>query len=96
MNIEFDLEIHTVDSVMKALYQNGNSVSAKFNKNNNKLIVEIAFIGNPSDQEKNQILLKINNDAIDYELREKIKKETESIRNLMLAHAFSKTVFIEK
>ena len=96
MNIEFDLEIHTVESVMKALYQNGNSVSAKFNKNGNKLNVEITFIGTPSDQEKNQILNKINNDAIDYEVREKIKKETEGIRNLILAHAFSKTVLIEK
>ncbi len=41
------------------------------------------------------ILENFKKEVLDQDLREKIAKETEEVRNLILAHAFSKTSIIK-
>jgi His-Xaa-Ser system protein HxsD len=48
-----------------------------------------------SEESVSHLLQEFQKEVLDQDLREHIKKETESYRNLILAHTFSKTSLIE-
>jgi His-Xaa-Ser system protein HxsD len=63
--------------------------------NENGYAVEIRFGKEISLEAQESFISEFTKEVLDQDLREKIKSETESYRNLILAHAFSKTTLIE-
>jgi His-Xaa-Ser system protein HxsD len=57
--------------------------------------VKIEFAEKLSEESASYLLREFEKEVLDQDLREHIKRETESYRNLILAHAFSKTSLIE-
>ncbi|WP_290795801.1 His-Xaa-Ser system protein HxsD [Flavihumibacter sp. UBA7668] len=56
----------------------------------NGINVKISPLNVPfKEDEKNEIRIRINKSLIDYYLREQIQKETKTIRELIIAKAFS-------
>jgi His-Xaa-Ser system protein HxsD len=57
--------------------------------------VEVQFDKELSEESASYLLREFEKEVLDQDLREHIKKETADYRNLILAHAFSKTSLIE-
>ncbi|NDD11265.1 MAG: His-Xaa-Ser system protein HxsD [Betaproteobacteria bacterium] len=94
-SLEFDLTVYSLDAIKKALYVYTNRISANIRKQDSTAIVDIKFKPGLGETSAGRILDELRNEVLDYDLRESVKKETEAVRNLILAHAFSKTPMIE-
>jgi His-Xaa-Ser system protein HxsD len=57
--------------------------------------VDVHFPKELSEESVSHLLREFQKEVLDQDVREHIKKETESYRNLILAHTFSKTSLIE-
>jgi His-Xaa-Ser system protein HxsD len=93
-----DISIYSKDSIFKCLYW----YSDKFHVNvshasENILRISVKQISTEllSMQEKEDILIKLERDLIDYNLRDIVTKETKNIRDLLVAKAFSNGEFDE-
>ena len=93
-----DLNIFSKDSIFKCLYW----YSGKYHTNissikDNILKISIKPVSaiQPSLQEGEELLLKLERDLIDFNLRDIVTKETKNIRDLLIAKAFSNGEFDE-
>ena len=89
-----DLSIYPKDIILSVLHRLSNVFIGKL-ESKDKQKVKILFVkieDGYEEKDLEELIVKELNDQI---LREKISKETEGVRNLILAHAFSKTNFIE-
>lgn len=90
------LSTYSLNAIKKACYKFSPEFSVKLEKIDDEKI-KMAFEFNPkSDNEiRADLIRQFHNELLDQDLREIVFKETEGIRNLILAHAFSKTTLIE-
>lgn len=93
-----DLNIFSKDSIFKCLYW----YSGKYHTNissikDNILKISIKPVSaiQPSLQESEELLLKLERDLIDFNLRDIVTKETKNLRDLLIAKAFSNGEFDE-
>lgn len=95
-NIILNLSVYGLNVIKKAAYKFSSEFSVSFEKINDEQI-KIYFDFNPSinPENKTEIIRQFQNELLDQDLREIVFKETENVRNLILAHAFSKTTLIE-
>lgn len=54
------------------------------------------FVGKHSSTNAEQVLSDFCNELLDQDLREIVKREAGPLRNVILAHAFSRTQLVEK
>ncbi len=94
-SLEFDLTVYSIDAIKKALYVHSNRISANIRRQDSLAIVDIKFKPGLGEKSTSLILYELRNEVLDYDLRESVKKETDAVRNLILAHAFSRTTMIE-
>lgn len=95
--VSLDTTIYNLEAIKKAAYKfadrasliivpgPGTHVSIVFN-----------FTAEHVDFEPEQIIGDFCNELLDQDLRGQIKKETEPLRNLLLAQAFSRTKLVDK
>jgi His-Xaa-Ser system protein HxsD len=95
--VELDTNIYRLTAIKKATYKFGdryhtrivktsaNKVKVVFKSKNEKAKVEDA----------NTLSGEFCNEVLDQELREIVAKETEAVRNLLLAQAFSATSLLD-
>jgi His-Xaa-Ser system protein HxsD len=91
--VRFDHAIYRPNSVKKAAYKYGGLFSVLVEQSGDSTIVSLkptATCQNP-DEAAGQFC----NEVLDQELREEIATETRGIRDLLLAHTFSKTSLID-
>lgn len=91
--LEIDENVFSLDSIKKSVYKFSSNAEIQIEKNDRKITLYIKI----KDGKTPAHLIKenLNREILDQDLRESIKKETESVRNLILANAFSKTKLIE-
>ena len=89
--VHFDLRLYSVMAVKKAVYRYLDRFAADFELTDREIICRIRFSQSPSEERARRAIDELKKEALDQDLREKIKVETEGVRNLILAHAFSKT-----
>ena len=94
--LALSLSVYSLNAIKKACYKFSSEFSVKFEKIDDD-IMKIYFDFNPSinHENKDEIIRQFHNELLDQDLREIVFKETENIRNLVLAHAFSRTTLIE-
>ncbi len=96
--IQFDAEIFSVLAVQKACYRFSKTASfevqKRFEGTNQNIHVTISPISVKSQPGMEHLVKQLRNEVIDQQLREQIGAKTEGVRNLILAHAFSKTGLI--
>ncbi len=78
-------------SIKRAAYKFTDRCSVAFHIDDNKVICEFSFKNEFSDTEFKEFSIEFRNDVLDEELRAEIATQTEPVRNLILAYAFSKT-----
>src|SRR5437899_2368559 len=92
--IDIDASVIRLEAVKKAAYRFGASFFADI-----ALVspTQIRVTMQPRSDREDPVALvgEFKNEALDQELREVVAKETEAVRNLILAQAFSKTGLLD-
>lgn len=94
MTVTFDTQIFSVETVKKAAYKYLDRFTVDFRVDGSILTCFLSFSEGTSEAEKNAAVRDLRCEVLDQDLRERIKAETAPIRNLILAHAFSKSGLI--
>lgn len=95
MELVFDTAVYTTDAVLKAAYRFLDRFTADITVDGNQIKCSLSAPRSTTDLEIMSWLEDFKKEVLDQHLREKIGKETQSIRDLILAHAFSKTGFTD-
>ena len=73
-----------------------NKFSTDFALQGQSIVCSLIFTQNTPQDSIQFYIDDFRKEVLDQDLREKIKKESEPLRNLILAHAFSKTTLVEQ
>ncbi|NJA90244.1 hypothetical protein HCX48_13590 [Rhodocyclus tenuis] len=96
--VEFDTTAYSLFAVQKACHRFSNQASFNVQvvetEGVSSIKVFLQLMNGTSDEELTRLVQLLNNEALEQQLREKIRLQTEGVRNLILAHAFSKTGLI--
>lgn len=94
-NIELDLTVYRLTAIKKAAYKFGGKYHIQINPAlNNK--IKLTFKKKSEKIDDSTLTGEFCNEVLDQELREIVAEETEVIRNLLLAQAFSNTSLIDE
>jgi len=92
--IGFDTKVFTTETVKKAAYRYVDRFTVDFELSGSRLTCTLSFAEDTSAEVTAKLVEEFKKEVLDQDLRERIKVETAPIRNLILAHAFSKTGLI--
>lgn len=95
MLITFDATVYSVDAIKKAAYRSINRFAVNIAKEGNEIKCSLTFKESATEPQVKIYLDEFKKEVLDQDLRESIKKETEGVRNLILANTFSKTGLIK-
>lgn len=87
----FDLRVHGLDAIKKAAYRFSDVISVDIRALPETVECVVHFASGVADAEKEKILAAFRCEVLDQDLRTTVAKETEAVRNAILAYAFSKT-----
>lgn len=90
MQLTLDNAVYSLEAVQKACYRFIDRFSAVISKDSEKVIIDLT-IDTKNIADTDHIVADFYKELLDQNLRLKIKNETESVRNLILAYAFSNT-----
>jgi His-Xaa-Ser system protein HxsD len=89
--VTFDGAVYSTTAVKKAAYRFLNVFSADISTEGSIIKCALSFISQRDTESIEGIISDFKKEVLDQDLRESLKRETEQVRNLILAHAFSKT-----
>jgi His-Xaa-Ser system protein HxsD len=89
--VEFDNRVLSLIAIKKAAYKYLNAFVCDINVQEHLVRCVLGFTRSISEESCAQIVDDFKKEALDQDLRERLKMETESVRNLILAHTFSRT-----
>ena len=89
--IKVDLKIFDLDTVKQTIYLLPKGWYAELSCDDNYITVTFMPDNDREMADISPVISKFQRDLVDQDLRRKISKETESVRNLILSLAFSKT-----
>ncbi len=93
-----DSSLYSKDSIFKCLYWYGDKFHTNVSfadSNTYKVSVKPVSSLKLNKSELEQLLLKLERDLVDFNLRDIVTKETQNIRELLIAKAFSNGEFDE-
>lgn len=97
-SLSLDTTIYSIEAIKKAAYKFADQASVIINPGptNSAISLVFNFVGKKSSSGPEQVISDFCNELLDQDLREIVKRETGPLRNLIIAHAFSRTSLIEK
>lgn len=96
-----DTSLYSKDSVFKCLYWYGNKFHTNIaivqgnDREHYKITLKPLIDTEISEENKIKTLQKLENDLVDFNLRDIVTKETQNVRDLLIAKAFSNGEFDE-
>ena len=88
----FSSQVYSVDTIKKAAYRFSDVLSVDIVPGPDGIECVLHFIsGSREEEQAERIVAAFKNEVLDQDLRSTISKETETIRNAVLAFALSKT-----
>jgi len=94
ISVNFDSNVFSLIAVKKAAYKYIDSFSADISLTNDEVRCLLKLTSPRSDESFARLVDDFRKEVLDQDLRENLRIETEPVRNLILAHAFSKTGII--
>ena len=91
ISVNFDSQVFSLMAVKKAAYKYIDTFSADISIKDDEIRCLLNFTSPRSDESCARLVDDFKKEVLDQDLREKLKAETEPVRNLILAHTFSKT-----
>ena len=92
--VKFDSAVYHLDAVKAACYKLSDRFSALIEISDGVIVCNLQFDRGVSESSIDSEIENLKKEVLDQDLRHKLKTETEPVRNLILAHAFSKTGLI--
>ncbi len=89
-DVRFDAKVFSVDAVKRSAYRFLDRFVADITIADDVIDCQLRFGSGKSDVSVDNCVDDFKKEVLDQDLRERIKTETESVRNLILAHAFSR------
>lgn len=93
-----DTSLYSKDSIFKCLYWYGDKFHTNVSfadSNTYRVSVKPVSTNKLSQHEQENLLLKLERDLVDFNLRDIVTKETQNVRDLLIAKAFSNGEFDE-
>lgn len=93
-----DIALYSKDSIFKCLYWYGDKFHTNVSfadSNTYRVSVKPISTNQLSQQELENLLMKLERDLVDFNLRDIVTKETKNVRDLLIAKAFSNGEFDE-
>ena len=93
-----DTSLYSKDSIFKCLYWYGDKFHTNVSfadSNTYRVSVKPVSTNHLSKQEQENLLLNLERDLVDFNLRDIVTKETQNVRDLLIAKAFSNGEFDE-
>ena len=90
----FDIAVFSIDAVKEACYRFLDKCSPTIETREKEIVCRLDFDTKWTHSDIADALSNLRKEVLDQELRQKLKAETEPVRNLILAHAFSRTGLI--
>ena len=95
IEVSFDLKVYSLDTLKKAAYRYINVFSINFDIHPKQVTCSLAFTDKFTPDQCKYYVDQFKKEVLDQDLRNTIKNETEPVRNLILAQAFSKTGLVD-
>jgi His-Xaa-Ser system protein HxsD len=92
--VTFDANVFPLETVKKAAYKYTDRFTVDFRLDETIVTCLLSFPAGKPQADVDLCVRDLKNEVLDQDLRERIKAETAPIRNLILAHAFSRTGLI--
>ena len=89
--VNFSARVYSLETIKKAAYRLSDVVSVDIYPRGDDIECILHFNTGAADDEAQRIVAAFRCEVLDQDLRAVIAKETEAIRNAVLAYAFSKT-----
>lgn len=93
--LEIDLNAFSLDSVKRTAYRFADRFSVELAVSGSTATCTAIFEANKPDDWIEAVLDLFRKELLDQDLRQTIREETKDVRNLILAHVFSKTGLID-
>lgn len=93
-----DISLYSKDSIFKCLYWYGDKFHTNLSfadANTYKVSIKPVSTIQLNEIELEKLLLKLERDLVDFNLRDIVTKETQNVRDLLIAKAFSNGEFDE-
>ena len=94
IDVTFDPEVFSLDAVKTACYKFLDRFTSDIELRDGKILCRLIFDAKFPEARVSAEVDNLKKEVLDQDLRLKLKTETEPIRNLIFAHAFSKTGLI--
>lgn len=93
-SVGFDSRVFSLAAVKKAAYRYMQAFTTDISVKENEIQCLLRFLSSTSEEGCERLADEFKKEVLDQDLREQLKIETEAVRNLILAHAFSKTKLV--
>ena len=93
MKLEFAKTAYSATALQKAAYEVANELTVVIKEEGENFVLDVASVSNEKAEPEISTLVRCAND---FALREKLAAQSAPLRNLILAHAYSKTQFIRQ
>lgn len=90
----FDSNVFSLNAVKKAAYRHLRTFTSDISVIDGQIQCVLAFATPISEEDGERIRNEFKKEVLDQDLREHLHVETAAVRNVILAHAFSKTGLI--
>ncbi|MBF5043309.1 His-Xaa-Ser system protein HxsD [Aggregicoccus sp. 17bor-14] len=91
--VEFDRRVYRLEAVKKAAYRLSAQCVSQIELGSGDEVYVTLTLKQPGSLD--DLVVAFRTEVLDQELREVVAKETEAVRNLILAQAFSKTALLD-
>jgi His-Xaa-Ser system protein HxsD len=91
--LRFDLASHSADAIQRAAYRLSDRLSIELATASDAYVCRV-HLPETDEAEVDAILAELRNEVLDQVLRERIRTETEDVRNVILSLAFSNTSLV--
>jgi His-Xaa-Ser system protein HxsD len=90
-SLTFSKQAYSLEAIKRAAYRFSDRLSVEIIPHDEVTECVCSFLNACSDDEAQRTLASFRTEVLDHDLRLTIAKETEPMRNAILAYAFSKT-----
>jgi His-Xaa-Ser system protein HxsD len=97
IELVFDLNVYDMDVIKKASYRFIDQFSIDISlRDDTQILCAVSYPPSKSFESVEHMVSEFKKEILDQDLRKQIRLETEGVRNLILAHAFSKTSLVNE
>lgn len=93
--VTFDQKVYSLNVVKKALYRHLQAFTSDISIADEQIHCLLTFASPMTEKEGLQLANELKKEVLDQDLRKRLQAETEAVRNVILAHTFSKTGLIK-